>query len=402
MKPSAATFLHASTESILGTSSSMNLPYQAYDTDKREYLTSAKILCKGMFSTLPTEILLDVFEAIDSPLTLLNLILASARAWRIFNQYNHSIKFGLSHLPKEIQYLADESVEVSIRKLDGVGYKRYVAMHKFLRRSYSEKHRYFHKNPLQVLRIIGPIYDAVEAFLPVFLSNRCPDETVHIPLFSSEIHRLRRALWRYHIYCLLFKNLPNLKPRDLIFYRSKSLTNEEVLVFEQYMFLACLYPWEVEELRCVYDFLHDTVLGPGEWGCYSSWKTYHMSLGIVWMQKRHEGPIAPASDKETDWYNSDTATSKKYMFFFPRALRILKRSSTRVPCCLDRIHQSNEESRWWADSPNLNKPNGAWRRWYPDGVLRHDGVMNRPKSRKLGWPIWDEARLRQMTAPTNE
>ncbi|MCJ1233434.1 hypothetical protein MMC14_001391 [Varicellaria rhodocarpa] len=381
----------------------MNLSYQGYDADKREHQTSAKVSCKGMFSTLPTEILLDILEAIDSPLALLNLILASARAWRIFNQYNHSIKFGLSHLPEEIQYLSDESVEVSIRKMDGVGYKRNGAMHEFLRRRYSKKHKYFDKNPLQVLKIIGPIYDAVEAFLPVFLSTRCPDETIHIPFFSSEVHRLRRALWRYHIYCLLFKNLPNLKHSDLIFYRGQSLTNEEVLAPEQYMFLACLYPWEVEELRCAYDFLYDTVLGPGEWGCYSSWKTYHMSLGIVWMQKRHEGLIMPASDRETDWYNSDTATSTKYMFFFPRALRVLKHpSSMRVPCCLARIHQSNEESQWWADSPKLNKPNGAWRQWYPNGLIRHDGVTNRPKSRKLGWPIWDEARLRQMEAPTNE
>ncbi|KAK2059750.1 hypothetical protein LY76DRAFT_511508, partial [Colletotrichum caudatum] len=69
---------------------------------------------------------------------------------------------------------------------------------------------------------------------------------------AAEAARCQRALYRFEIYCNLFKN-----PEVVRF-------NLDVVNFQRAQFFDCLSPWEIEQLVAIRDFLAVAVIGPRE------------------------------------------------------------------------------------------------------------------------------------------
>ncbi|KAL9109246.1 MAG: hypothetical protein Q9187_008190 [Circinaria calcarea] len=354
-------------------------------------------------------------EYIPDPHSLTNLVSAHAPAKQIFQRYHHlsSLRLGLAHLAPEIQQLG-LACSIAATERDQQALASGVEATQDFLRTYLSLSRppFAHPNPTEALRTLAQIHIAIEALIPFLAScllrrQQPQSQPSALPLLPSESHRLRRALWRYQLYCLLFHQPGGLSTMT----GKRPLTPAEAHIPDQYAFLARLPPWEVEELECVYDALYRDIVGKvyrstGDPGApVNVYKTYLMSQGLLLLHDRYRQLHLTLGPQ------THPPATHRTAYFLPRALQVLGEQTPgngyRVV-----IHRADEEpeARLWTrepevrgptgiDNSNSNRPNAAWKTMYPNHVAMHCFRANYPEWRRDGWCIWDGKRLAGMRVP---
>ncbi|MCJ1356264.1 MAG: hypothetical protein MMC33_006258 [Icmadophila ericetorum] len=343
---------------------------------------------------LPAELMLMVLENTKDPRTTLNLANTIPMAGNIFEAYRHlpKIDHGFIGMNQEIRKIASACAIAEMEKPATFGLNRFrsfverqVLVDESLRTG-------FESLSAVELSLLVPYHEAVETIIPYFHSQ-VPKSTQVNSLRPSETHRIRRALWRYQLYCILF-----FQPGGT------ADTKEEALMPEQYAFLSSFEPSELEELETVFDFLYtDILLAQG----ITSFNTYRMSLGLLFLVGLPTG--LPELPQSIAYVRTLKSPPKCYTndYFLPKAFDLLRRKHDSSPTYHIRLitakhtvdgnivyHGAHTRAALWKDIPTWWQcPNEGWKVAYPTGVPNHRRRLDHRVWRRKMWVLWDQVRL---------
>ena len=302
-------------------------------------------------NSLPVELILNILHRIKDPRTIINFVSAVTLARNVFVAYrcDSEIDHGFFGITQEIQKIAAACYAAEKEKPATLGpakFKDFMDRHVFVDKSLRTG---IESVPIEALPLLLSYHDAVEILVP-FFHTQVPSSTLTNSLRNSEIHRIRRALWRYQLYCNLFYQ-PG----------STAKTEEEALMPAQYAFLSSFQPWELEELETVFDCLYHIVLMSRT---INPLATYRASLGLPFLLGKPSGKPAPSW---TLSYYGNRNFPRIYTnhYFLPHAFaKLRQRDSTPGyrPRCLPIgpitrrngviYHGAEPQPPLWKDIPN--------------------------------------------------
>ncbi|MCJ1225284.1 hypothetical protein MMC12_001933 [Toensbergia leucococca] len=338
-----------------------------------------------------------IMDSITDLPTLQNLVSVSSIAEAVFEHWPVTyLTKAMCNIPSELHQIIMALVWFSQEKPDSA-----ESVIKFVDRYLGDSdHRLPAQisNPLALLKMLGKAADAVELLTIAYAKSWFPalPMSEEWPVYASEAHRIKRALWRYEIYSRLFY-IPAEKETE----RHRTAKPEQ-LIEQQERFLRRLAPWEVVELECVNGYLsgilqhaqpstNPTTSKPNA----QKPKPTPSSLPNIlfqWLQ------IPPATQPTIPNPTSNPHTLSP-PHTLPHALHNLRQH-------VGRPMQGELHSHVWADSPKMVWPNGEWKRmcnrtsntttlWNPMG--RHD--HRHPRNEYMatnGFCFWDENRTHVM------
>ncbi|KAI9845993.1 MAG: hypothetical protein M1837_004399 [Sclerophora amabilis] len=394
--------------------------------------------------TLPREVVLEILISLPDLRSLLNAMVIHPVAPRLYQSYHsHVFSSVISNtMAGEIQQLVSAVLYARLHRPETV-----EEVHTFLCFHFNENKVPLPKTLPDMWRNTQDLADistAIEYFTHQFdgcnLENPATGLSGPFEMSHDEAHRVRRAFWRYQLYCECFFNEEGVT----------SLDDVEGRLPQQHMFLTKFLPWEIEELHCVYDFLYDLFeaavqnhgpLDGPEWRArnpprilrsWSSlrwtstreiWTVYHLSCGLPYLsnviQQSKESKRAKLLTNKSTFYFLPTAmysllepTQLCEHFLGRRTLfrrLMVEQRHPRVYAPLERygrtypdFHYPSETTTFWSDTPNTNLPNAAWSsyiRQLPTSTTSgRPGLCHilRPgfrRARMWGFCMWDHQRL---------
>ncbi|MCJ1458549.1 hypothetical protein MMC28_008922 [Mycoblastus sanguinarius] len=427
----------------------------------------------------PNEFACVIDHTTDIP-TLSNLISACPAAKEAFQQCSRSsIESALRDLPKEFRQLAAALVAAYTRKPED-----FVAIDTFLGKHLSHNRNVFPETipaPVEVLKKLSIAWTAVEE-LSIAFAGSCqealaninrtkalgrahvgfvevweslnpglpwpaeatdlglPDEHITLsgrerdllPFTELENYRIKRALWRFELYCALFHHFGS-NERGPRVYRNfhedglprygSSYDACPHIFAGQWIFLRSLQPWEIEEIATIYHFLSgmlENVYRQDLLKIYSESRSHQqdesiqpaetqfakrdllrrishqMSLGLPFLNRVNKQISEDGGKVNPDLYPKLVHATD---FFFPDALRLINNglweegndgSSLRP----DYVEIPLEITRRWSDMGWAQHPSDAWmsRRYdkhWRDYVELRMLPMGVDADRAVGFFMWD-------------
>ena len=193
-------------------------------------------------------------------------------------------------------------------------------------------------------------------------------DTDPAPPSPTELHRIRRAVWRLLLYSDLFHE-PN--PKYPIHNRESQSSDAS------FAFLETLTAWELEEIECVYYHLREQMKlwTDPQSSCYSP-KLADRLLNTF-------GPIRNVYHSHGDPEDCDTAEAKRHITYLTGFLREFKSYETKTE---------------WPDTQDANRPNAGWlylEENYKVLNVLHGNLRIALVGYFLDWGycIWDRSRL---------
>lgn len=203
---------------------------------------------------LAIEIQLNVLRSLPDIKTLRSLVKASPRYLKAYESQQKSILSRV--LARDIgPYILCEAYSVAeasaINRLldqDGSEVTKFVENYKLKRDSENVAPECL---PLQKLFFLAQLQNAIRYASLEFCIDAlasAPGPTVQLEqskmLSPFEVRRIHRALWRFELFCVLFRENERGDPDPFTCVDKSSL------------FLSLFPPWEVEEIACIRDFIH--------------------------------------------------------------------------------------------------------------------------------------------------
>lgn len=243
------------------------------------------------------------------------------------------------------------------------------------------------KDPAKILRVVVDVMKDIEIFEDGFLACRLgrpiqEEDTGEVadepPPSATELHRIRRAFWRLHIYCALFHDLaPNAFASDRL-----KFANKRWAPCSFWHFLAV---WELEEVECVYFHL---------WERYNALKATGMKSNKLEM-KRIERMLNIRDGWNNSWkYMEELEFNElgtKGRFYITYSIPFAR----AIEC-------GNDSSTVWQDNPTgASDRSAGWDGFLRGGLDVCDAIDRiKPVACYLAWGycMWDEARLRKWAA----
>ncbi|KAI0876893.1 hypothetical protein GGS24DRAFT_498331 [Hypoxylon argillaceum] len=194
----------------------------------------------------PTEIVCMILSALPDVASLLAAVLSCPRFYAALLGDEASVtsrvvlnQIDVSVLPEATA--AWESSQLRPRNNDGQNKK---AIMDFVARNIRQRQTTPKSWSLKEALRLGRLYSCVEQWAKKFAEKTLASNAASRALPGAtdmEIFRIQRALYRFEIYCYLFRETPELP------FISSSLRNS--------LFFAHFAPWENEQLGCIYHFL---------------------------------------------------------------------------------------------------------------------------------------------------
>ena len=383
------------------------------ELSERHICITMETSTKASWVDLPTELRVMVTLQIADIPSLFNLVLADPSIESLLHSFLPSVLPSVlaRSMPLELQNLVYMILAIqTIGKVPGHEISRLLQCHldpNGARQIWRSQRSVIQS--MSALRTIAYIHRAIEYFTQTFATCLCqsPSTSGQAPqhdesiLSAAEIHRVRRALWRFEACCELSRSwLPSY---------DSNLVEPDDKISRLGLFLKQLNPWEIEELHCVYEHL-ENLLDRNSHDPRTDCSGKVISpYTLPTSQFYASAPCETSAGTRTKRLSQGLISLHDYLQHTPVRTRINDRHYVHIPnedFIISTIrHLKHEHQRFsnfhewkissdtcqWTDNHGTSTANSGWRFFsYSDADKLHSFAY----LRQFGFCIWDERRLR--------